>query len=107
MGSKHDIENLTASTYSEPLKTPMTKLEVIPPNDVDGDTFYVTTNRNKYFLNGSLKFYRGILMDPFLTFWKEQTKNFQKIYTFTSLWCIVFQLWLFVLRPVATPQKCL
>ena len=86
MGSKHDIENLTASTYSEPLKTPRTKLEVIPPNDVDGDTFYVTTNRNKYFLNGLLKFYRGILMDPFFNFLERADKELsENIYFYLPL----------------------
>ena len=38
MRSKHDIKNLTTSSYSVPLKTPKTNLEVIPPEDV-GDTF--------------------------------------------------------------------
>ena len=35
MRSKHDIINLTASSYS----VPKTKLEVIPPTDIEGDTF--------------------------------------------------------------------
>ena len=39
MRSKHDVKNLTASSYSVPLKTPQTKLEVIPPKDVEGGTF--------------------------------------------------------------------
>ena len=44
MRRKRDIKNLTASFYSEPLKTPKTKLEVIPPKDVEGDyqVFFVT-----------------------------------------------------------------
>ena len=37
MRSKRDIKNLTASCHSVPLKTPKTKLEVIPPKDVEGD----------------------------------------------------------------------
>ena len=38
--SRHDIKNLTAgSPYSVPLKTPKIKSEVIPPKDVEGDTF--------------------------------------------------------------------
>ena len=32
--SRHDIKNLTTSSYSVPLKTPKTKLEVIPRKDV-------------------------------------------------------------------------
>ena len=39
MRSKHDIKNLTASSYSVPLKTQKTKLEKISPKDVEGDTF--------------------------------------------------------------------
>ena len=31
--SRLDIKNLTTSSYSVPLKTPKTKLEVIPPKD--------------------------------------------------------------------------
>ena len=41
--SGHDIKNLTASSYSVPLKTPKTKLEVLPPKDVEGDKFQVKT----------------------------------------------------------------
>ena len=37
--SKQNIKNLTASSYSVPLKTPKTKLEVIPPKVVEEDTF--------------------------------------------------------------------
>ena len=37
--SRHDLENLTAGSYSVPLKILKTKLEVIPPKGVDGDTF--------------------------------------------------------------------
>ena len=37
--SRHDIKNLTTSSYSVPLKSQKTKLEVIPPKDVEGDTF--------------------------------------------------------------------
>ena len=37
MRSKHDIKNLTESSYSVSLKTPKTKLEVIAPKDVEGD----------------------------------------------------------------------
>ena len=55
--SRHDIKNLTASSYSVPLKTPKTKLEGIPPKDEEGDIFYRLLNRNKFSLNGSLKFY--------------------------------------------------
>ena len=36
---RHHIKNLTASSYSVPLKTAKTKLEIIPPKDVEGDTF--------------------------------------------------------------------
>ena len=39
MRSKHDIKNLTSSSYSVPLKTLKTKLEGIPPKDTKGDTF--------------------------------------------------------------------
>ena len=39
MRSKRDIENLTGSSYSVPLKTPERKLEVIPPKPVEGDIF--------------------------------------------------------------------
>ena len=37
--SRHDIKNLTTSSYCAPLKTPKTKLEVIAPKNVEGDTF--------------------------------------------------------------------
>ena len=37
--SRHDIKNLAISSVSVPLKTLKTKFEVIPPNDVEGDTF--------------------------------------------------------------------
>ena len=36
--NKDDIKNLTARSYSVSLKTLKTKLEVIPPKDVEGDT---------------------------------------------------------------------
>ena len=39
----HDIKNLTTSCYSLPLKIPKTKLEEIPPKDVEGDTVKVKT----------------------------------------------------------------
>ena len=39
MRSKQDIKNLTANSYSVPLKTAKTKLEGIPPTDVKGDRF--------------------------------------------------------------------
>ena len=38
--SRHDIKHPTTNFYSVQLKTPKTKLEVIPPKDVEGDTFY-------------------------------------------------------------------
>ena len=41
--SRHDIKNLTTSSYAVPLKTPKTELEVIPPKDEEGDTFKVKT----------------------------------------------------------------
>ena len=37
--SRHDIKNLTASSYSVPLKTPKPKLEVIPLKDLGEYTF--------------------------------------------------------------------
>ena len=37
--SRHDIKNLTASSYSVLLKSPNTKLEVISPKDEEEDTF--------------------------------------------------------------------
>ena len=37
--SRHDIKNLTSSSYFVPLKTSKTKLEVFPSKDVEGDTF--------------------------------------------------------------------
>ena len=46
-------------------------------------------------------------MDPISIFWKEQTEGFQKMSTFTHLWCIVFEIWLFVLGHVMAPQNCL
>ena len=39
MKSKHIIENLRASSYYVPLKTPRTKSEVIAPKNAEGDTF--------------------------------------------------------------------
>ena len=53
MRSKHDAENLTVSSYSVPLKTPNTKLEVIPPQGAERDTVQVKTT---FFLKGSLNF---------------------------------------------------
>ena len=43
MRSKHDVENLTVSSYSVPLKTSNTKLEIIPPKDAERDTVQVKT----------------------------------------------------------------
>ena len=37
MRSKHDIKNVNASSYSVQLKTPKTKLEVIPSKDAEED----------------------------------------------------------------------
>ena len=37
--SKHEIKNMTLSSVPLPLKTLKTKFEVIPPKDVEGDTF--------------------------------------------------------------------
>ena len=37
--SKYDIETLTTSSYSVPLKTQRVKLEEIQPKDAEGDTF--------------------------------------------------------------------
>ena len=36
--SRHDMKNLTASSYSVPLRTLKTKLEAIPRKDVGRDT---------------------------------------------------------------------
>ena len=106
MKSKHSIIDLTTTSYSVPLKTPKTKLEVIPPTDLEGDTFLVkTTSLRQIFHKGLAKILLGITMDLILIFWKEQTKSFKKIYTFALLWCTVFELWLFVLRYIATPQN--
>ena len=83
MKIKHDIINLTTSSYSVPLKAPKTKLEVIPPTDIEGDTFLVkTTSLRQIFHKGLAKILLGITMDLILIFWKEQTKSFQKMYTF-------------------------
>ena len=39
MRRKHDIKTLTTTSVAVPLKTPITKFEVIPPKDAGGDTF--------------------------------------------------------------------
>ena len=106
MKSKHYIIDLTTTSYSVPLKTTKTKLEVIVPTDIEGDTFLMkTTSLGQIFHKGLAKILLGITMDLILIFWKEQTKSFQKIYTFALLWCTVFELWLVVLRYIATPQN--
>ena len=75
--SKHDIKNLTANSYFVPLKTPKTKLKVIPPKDEVGDTCYVkTTPSQQCFPKQLTKILLGILMDSFLNFWKGQTEKF-------------------------------
>ena len=67
MRSKHDIINLTTSSYS-PVKTPKPKSEVIPPKDV-GDSFYVKiTPLQQIFPKGLTKILLGIPMDPILNF---------------------------------------
>ena len=65
MRGKHDIINLTTSSYFVPMKTPKTKLEVIPPKDEEGDTFYVkTTPLQQIFAKDSLKCYWPYLWIP-------------------------------------------
>ena len=39
MSSKQDIKDLNGSSVSLPLKTLKTEFEVIPPKDVEADTF--------------------------------------------------------------------
>ena len=83
-------KNLTACSYSMPLKTPNTKLEVIPPKDVEADTFEMKTTPPRQFLpKGLTKILLGIPMVPILNFLGRE-------YTFTPIWCIVSELWLFV-----------
>ena len=62
--SRRDIKNLTSSSYSVPLKTPKTKLGVIPPKDVEGDV--KTTSSQQIFPQGLTKILLGILMNPIL-----------------------------------------
>ena len=74
--SRHDIKNLTTSSYSVPSKTPKTKLEVIPPKDVEEDTFQVKTSPSRrIFPKWLAKILLGIPMDPILNFYKEQTER--------------------------------
>ena len=52
-----------------PLKTPKTKLEVIPPKDVEGDTLLVKTAPwQQVFPEGLAKILLGIPVDPVLNF---------------------------------------
>ena len=89
-----DIKNQTASFYSVQLKIPKTKLEVIPPKDVEGDTLSVKTTSSwqifpkelaKIFLKSSLKrqlllnqgllfFYLAFLRSVFPGFWIDLHK---------------------------------
>ena len=71
MKSKHNIIDLTTTSYSVPLKTPNTKLEVIPPTDIEGDRFLVkTTSLRQIFHKGIAKILLGIAMELILIFWK-------------------------------------
>ena len=58
--SRHDIKNLTTSSYSVPLKTLKTKLEEIPPKDAEGDTFKVNILSAQIFPKGLAKILLGI-----------------------------------------------
>ena len=58
---------MTTSCYSVPLKTPRTKLQVIPPKDAEEDTFQVkTTPSRKTFPEVLIRSLLGIPMDPIL-----------------------------------------
>ena len=47
----------------------------------------------------------GILMDPILNLLERADRELSENVCFCPLWCIVFELWVFVLRHVATPQN--
>ena len=72
MRSKHDIENLTSSSHSVPLKTPITRLEVISPKDVEGDTFLLRTILSRQIFHKRVaKILLGTPVDPILNFSKR------------------------------------
>ena len=68
MRSKHDIKNLTASFYSVPLKTPKTKLEVIPPKDVEGDRDISSEDHSVTTKSMQRKFLQDIYLEYFVIF---------------------------------------
>ena len=79
MKSKHSIIDLTTTSYSVPLKTPMTKLEVIPSTDIEGDTFLVkTTSLRQIFHKGLAKILLDIPMDLILMFESSKQRAFRK-----------------------------
>ena len=89
-----------------PLKTPKTKLEVIPQKNVERDTFQVkTTPSRQIFPEGINKIWLGIPMDPILNVMDRADRELSENIHFNPFWCIVFELWIFVLRHVTTPQN--
>ena len=69
MRSKHDMENLAASSVSVPLKTPKTKFELIPPKMQNEIHFKERLLQCKKFpLKGTLKVYWIYLRIRFETF---------------------------------------
>ena len=89
--SGHDIKNLTTSSYSVPLETLNTKLEVIPPNDAEGDTFQVKTTLSRLiFPQGLAKILLGIPMDLVLNFLQRADRELSEMYTFTLSGALFF-----------------
>ena len=82
-------------------------MEVIPPKDVELDTFLVKTTLSRQIFPEELtKSLLGIPMDPILNFGKSRQieSAVRNVYS-PPPWCKVFELWLFVLRHVARPQN--
>ena len=89
-----------------PLKTPKTKLEGIFPKDVEEDTCQVkTTLLRQTFPEGLSNILLGIPKDPIFTFLDRVDRKLSENRYFYSLWCIVFELWLFALRHATTLQN--
>ena len=87
------IKSLTVSSYSVLLKTPNTKLEVIPPKDVEGDTFQVkTTPLRQIFLKGLAKTLLGLPVNLILNFLERADRELSENVYFYPLCYIVFEI---------------
>ena len=64
-----------------------------------------TTLSPQIFPKGLAKILLGIPMDPILKFLQRADRQLSEKVHFCPLWCIVSELWLFVLRYVRTPEN--